>query len=155
MKWIVPLALCGLVVVWVLPRGEREEYAGGEEPLRSIPYGAFVHAVREDPNRDGLLYAGTNRGVYISYNDGDRWQPLNPGLPDLPIIDIIVEENELVAGSHGRGFWVLDNMAPLREAMPGMTDETKLFTPATATRSAGSSWSPRLGARAAPPRTGP
>jgi len=105
--------------------------------VNGIPHGAFVHAVREDANRDGLLYAGTNRGVYISYNDGDRWQQLNPGLPDLPIIDIIVEENELVAGSHGRGFWVLDNMAPLREAMPGMTGEPKLFTPPTATRSAG------------------
>ncbi len=102
-----------------------------------IPNGAFVHVVREDPNRDGLLYAGTNRGVYISYSDGDLWQALNPGLPDLPIIDLIVEENELVAGSHGRGFWVLDNLAPLREAMPGMTEKIMLFTPPVATRSAG------------------
>ena len=102
-----------------------------------IPNGAFVHVVREDPNRDGLLYAGTNRGVYISYSNGDLWQALNPGLPDLPIIDLIVEENELVAGSHGRGFWVLDNLAPLREATPGMTEKTMLFTPPMATRSAG------------------
>jgi len=98
---------------------------------------AFVHVVREDPSRDGLLYAGTNHGVYISYNDGGRWQELNPDLPDLPIIDLIVEENELVIGSHGRGFWVLDNMAPLRELMPGTTEGSKLFTPAVATRSAG------------------
>ena len=106
--------------------------------VNGIPADAYVHVVREDPRRDGLIYAGTNRGVYISYNDGDRWQALNPNLPDLPIIDLIVEENELVAGSHGRGFWVLDNMAPLREMMPGMTaDGSKLFTPPTATRSAG------------------
>jgi photosystem II stability/assembly factor-like uncharacterized protein len=105
--------------------------------VNGIGNGAYVHVVREDPRRDGLLYAGTNRGVYISYNDGELWQQLNPGLPDLPIIDLIVEENELVAGSHGRGFWVLDNMAPLRELMPGMTASTKLFTPPTATRSAG------------------
>jgi photosystem II stability/assembly factor-like uncharacterized protein len=99
---------------------------------------AYVHVVREDPSRDGLLYAGTHRGVYISYNDGERWQELNPNLPDLPIIDLIVEENELVIGSHGRGFWVLDNMAPLRELMPGMTTAgPKLFSPAVATRSAG------------------
>jgi len=98
---------------------------------------AYVHAVREDPNREGLLYAATQHGVYISYNDGALWQELNPGLPDLPIIDLIVEENELVIGSHGRGFWVLDNIAPLREASAGMTTGPRLFTPPTATRSAG------------------
>lgn len=98
---------------------------------------AYVHAVREDPNREGLLYAATQHGVYISYNDGAMWQELNPGLPDLPIIDLIVEENELVIGSHGRGFWVLDNVAPLREASAGMTTGPRLFTPPTATRSAG------------------
>jgi photosystem II stability/assembly factor-like uncharacterized protein len=106
--------------------------------VNGIAEGAFVHVVREDPNRDGLLYAGTNRGVYISYNDGALWQPLNPGLPDLPIIDLIVEKNELVIGSHGRGFWILDNIAPLREMMPDMTASgSRLFTPPVATRSAG------------------
>ena len=98
---------------------------------------AYVHAVREDPTREGMLYAATQHGVYISYNDGARWQELNPGLPDLPIVDLVVEENELVITAHGRGFWVLDNIAPLRQAMPGMTASTRLFTPATATRSAG------------------
>jgi photosystem II stability/assembly factor-like uncharacterized protein len=65
---------------------------------------AYVNTVREDPTRSGLLYAGTNHGVYISYDDGTRWQPLNPGLPDLPIVSMIVEDNELVMSAHGRGF---------------------------------------------------
>jgi photosystem II stability/assembly factor-like uncharacterized protein len=98
---------------------------------------AYVHAVREDPKREGLLYAGTQHGVYISYDDGAHWQELNPGLPDLPIVDLVVEENELVISAHGRGFWVLDNIAPLREAAPRMTASTKLFTPPIATRSSG------------------
>jgi hypothetical protein len=105
--------------------------------VNGIPHGAFVHTVREDPTRRGLLYAGTNRGVYISYDDGDRWQALNPGLPDIPISSIIVEHDELAIASHGRGFWILDNIAPLRQATPSMTDEdVVLFQPATATRSA-------------------
>ncbi len=99
---------------------------------------AFVNAVREDPNREGLLYAATNHGVYVSYDDGAVWQELNPNLPDIPIADLIVEHNELAIASHGRGFWVLDNMAPLRQATPNMTDQAVvLFEPAVAYRSAG------------------
>jgi photosystem II stability/assembly factor-like uncharacterized protein len=98
---------------------------------------AYVHAVREDPNRAGMLYAATQHGVYISYDDGANWQELNPGLPDLPIVDLIVEENELVIASHGRGFWVLDNVAPLRQATPSMmTEDVLLFDPPVAYRSA-------------------
>ena len=98
---------------------------------------AYVHAVREDPNREGLLYAGTQHGMYASYDDGTNWQELNPGFPDLPVSDVIVEHNELAIASHGRGFWVLDNLAPLRQARPGLTEEAvALFDPATAYRSA-------------------
>lgn len=101
-----------------------------------IPMGAYVHAVREDPTREGLLYAGTQRGVYISYDDGASWTALNPGLPDVPIVSMIVEENELVVASHGRGFWVLDDVAALRQWEPGITDEVvKVFDPPTAYRS--------------------
>jgi photosystem II stability/assembly factor-like uncharacterized protein len=104
--------------------------------VEGIREDAYVHAVREDPTRQGLLYAATQHGVYISYNDGARWQELNPNLPDLPIIDLIVEGNELVVGSHGRGFWVLDNIAPLRQASAGMTSASaKMFAPPTAVRS--------------------
>ena len=100
--------------------------------------GAYVNAVREDPNRAGLLYAGTNRGVYISYDDGESWHELNPGLPDIPITNVVVEHNELAVASHGRGFWILDNMAPIRQADADMTAAAaRLFEPATAYRSAG------------------
>jgi photosystem II stability/assembly factor-like uncharacterized protein len=98
---------------------------------------AYVNAVREDQNRAGLLYAGTNHGVYVSHDDGMNWQELNPGLPDIPITNIVVEHNELAIASHGRGFWILDNMAPIRQAEAGMTSEAvRLFAPASAYRSA-------------------
>ena len=80
---------------------------------------AYVNSVREDPNRAGLLYAGTNHGLYISYDDGGSWQELNPDLPDMPITDVIPEHDELAMASHGRGFWVLDNVGPLRQAEAG------------------------------------
>ncbi|MDH3270920.1 MAG: glycosyl hydrolase [Gemmatimonadota bacterium] len=98
---------------------------------------AYVNAVREDPTRPGLLYAGTNHGVYVSYDDGARWQELNPGFPDLPVTNVVVEDNELAIASHGRGFWVLDNLAPIRQAEAGMTAEpVRLFDPPVAYRSA-------------------
>ena len=98
---------------------------------------AYVNSIREDPNRAGLLYAGTNHGVYISYDDGGSWQELNPDLPDIPITDVIPEHDELAMASHGRGFWILDNVAPLRQIQPGMTDrDLVLFEPAAAYRSA-------------------
>ena len=97
---------------------------------------AYVHAVREDPTRRGLLYAGTQHGAYLSYDDGGSWQALNPNLPDVPIADLIVEGNELVIGTHGRGFWVLDNIAPLRQASPErLAADAWLFTPPAAVRS--------------------
>ncbi|MEQ9398657.1 MAG: hypothetical protein RJQ04_05765 [Longimicrobiales bacterium] len=98
---------------------------------------AYVNAVREDPTRRGLLYAGTNHGVYVSYDDGAHWEELNPSLPDMPITSLIVEDNALAVASHGRGFWVLDNLAPLRQARAGLTDEALvLFDPPAAYRSA-------------------
>ncbi|MYH51217.1 MAG: exo-alpha-sialidase [Gammaproteobacteria bacterium] len=98
---------------------------------------AYVNSIREDPNRAGLLYAGTNHGVYISFDDGGSWQELNPDLPDIPITDVIPEHDELAMASHGRGFWVLDNIAPLRQIQPGTTGrDLVLFEPAAAYRSA-------------------
>ena len=98
---------------------------------------AYVNSIREDPAREGLLYAGTNHGVYISFDDGGMWQELNPGLPDIPITDVIPEHDELAMASHGRGFWSLDNIAPLRQLDATTTDrDLVLFTPAPAYRSA-------------------
>ena len=97
---------------------------------------AYVHVVREDSNRRGMLYAGTQHGVYLSYDDGAAWQLLNPGLPDVPVVDLIVEGNELVIASHGRGFWVLDNIAPLRQLTPTIASApVALFRPPTGVRS--------------------
>ena len=98
---------------------------------------AYVNSVREDPNREGLLYAGTTHGVYVTFDDGGWWQELNPGLPDMPVTDVIPEHDELAMASHGRGFWVLDNVGALRQARPGLAEEDfVLFEPATAYRSA-------------------
>ena len=97
----------------------------------------WVHAVREDHTRQGMLYAGTQHGVYVSFNDGDRWEPLSLNLPDAPVADLIVEANDLVIGTHGRGFYVLDNIGPLRQFGPQVAsaDAAWLFAPATAIRS--------------------
>jgi photosystem II stability/assembly factor-like uncharacterized protein len=80
-----------------------------------IPEGAYVHAVREDPKRKGLLYAGTETGVYVSFNDGGDWQPLQLNLPTTPIHDLVVHGDDLVVATHGRSFWVLDRIGPLRQ----------------------------------------
>ena len=97
----------------------------------------FVHAVREDPTRKGLLYAATQHGVYISYNDGDHWEPLSLNLPDIPVWDLVVTDHDIAISSHGRGFYILDNIEPLRQynaAMASSSDPV-LFKPATAIRS--------------------
>ncbi len=80
-----------------------------------IPEGAFVNVVREDPVRRGLLYAGTELGVFVSFDDGDSWQPLKMNLPPVSIRDIDVRHGDLVVGTHGRAFWVLDDLSPLRQ----------------------------------------
>ncbi|MEX2153006.1 MAG: glycosyl hydrolase [Gemmatimonadaceae bacterium] len=97
----------------------------------------WIHAVREDPTRRGLLYAASQHGVYISYDDGANWESLSLNLPDVPVSDLIVEANDLVIGTHGRGFYVLDNIGPLREHGPAVVAaaDAWLYTPPTAIRS--------------------
>lgn len=100
-----------------------------------IPEGAYVHAVREDPKRKGLLFAGTELGPYVSFDDGAHWQRLQLNLPMTPIHDLIVKNNDLVVATHGRSFWVLDDINPLREVAPKMADETAfLYNPGTQLR---------------------
>ncbi len=98
----------------------------------------FVHAVREDPTRKGLLYAATEHGVYISYDDGDHWQSLSLNLPDIPVWDLVVTDHDLAIATHGRGFYILDNIEPLRQYTAAMASGTDpvLFKPSTAYRSA-------------------
>ena len=96
----------------------------------------YVHAVREDPRRAGLLYAATQHGVRLSYDDGATWQSLALNMPDVPVSDLVVEGNELVISTHGRGFWVLDNIAPLRQASPAvLAADAQLFTSPVGVRS--------------------
>ena len=80
-----------------------------------IAPGHFARAIREDPVRQGLLFVGTEHGVYFSWNDGDRWMALQQNLPDTPIRDLVVKESDIVLGTHGRGFWILDDIEPLRQ----------------------------------------
>jgi hypothetical protein len=94
----------------------------------------YTHAVREDPVRQGLLYAGTQHGFYISFDDGNRWQPFKQGLPDTPVADIWVEGNDMAITAHGRGFYVLDNLATLRQLGTTSTSDAQLFRPAETIR---------------------
>jgi photosystem II stability/assembly factor-like uncharacterized protein len=94
-----------------------------------------VNVVREDPVRAGLLYAGTERGVYVSFDDGDHWQSLQLDLPVTSVRDLEVKENDLVAATHGRGFWILDDVTPLRElSTEALASKQWLFAPAPAPR---------------------
>jgi photosystem II stability/assembly factor-like uncharacterized protein len=83
--------------------------------VTGIPSDESVNVVREDPKRRGLLYAGTERHVYVSFNDGARWQPLQLNLPPASMRDIVFNGDDIILGTHGRGIWVLDNASPLRE----------------------------------------
>jgi photosystem II stability/assembly factor-like uncharacterized protein len=100
-----------------------------------IPAGAYVHAVREDPVRPGLLFAGTELGVYISFDDGAHWQSLQLNLPVTPVHDLIVKGNDLVVATHGRAFWILSAVDTLRQLGPSTFQEpVHLFRPAPAYR---------------------
>ncbi len=100
-----------------------------------IPAGAYVRSVREDPKVKGLLYAGTETGVYFSGDDGAHWQSLQLNLPTSPIHDLAVKDNDLVAATHGRSFWILDDVSPLRQESSAIAaDDFHLYQPAVATR---------------------
>ena len=85
---------------------------------RGIPEDHFTRVVRADPKRRGLLYAGTESGLYISFNDGESWQPFQLNLPQVPITDLALKNDDLIAATQGRGFWVLDDVTPLRQLEP-------------------------------------
>ena len=100
-----------------------------------IPEGSYVRSVREDPKRKGLLFAGTETGVYFSVDDGGHWQPLKLNLPTVPVHDLEIHGDDLVAATHGRSFWVLDDITPLRQLdAVSPAAEMVLFKPQTALR---------------------
>jgi hypothetical protein len=103
--------------------------------VNGIAANDYVHVIREDRARKGLLYAGTQHGVYVSFDDGDRWLPFKNGLPDTPVSDLWVEENALAIGTHGRSFYVMDNLSTLRQYDTQATAaDVKLFAPAETIR---------------------
>jgi photosystem II stability/assembly factor-like uncharacterized protein len=105
-----------------------------KEIVKGLP-DAPVNAVREDPVRKGLLYAGTERGVFVSFDSGESWQSLLLNLPATSVRDLVVKNDDLVVGTHGRSFWILDDVTPLRQLGPEATAaDAFLFAPQAAYR---------------------
>ena len=95
----------------------------------------FTRAIREDPERRGLLFAGTETGLRVSLDDGEHWQPLQMNLPVVPIHDLVIKDSDLVVATHGRSFWILDDITPLRQLDAArVKGHTLLFKPRTTTR---------------------
>jgi photosystem II stability/assembly factor-like uncharacterized protein len=106
-----------------------------QEVVAGIPDFSFVKVVREDPTRKGLLYAGTETGPFVSFDDGDQWQTLQQNLPTVSVRDMVVHGDDLVAATYGRAFWVLDDLSPLRQINDKIAkSKVHLFQPATAIR---------------------
>jgi len=102
---------------------------------KTLPAGHFASVVRADPKRAGLLFAGTETGVFASFDDGGHWSPLQQNLPTAWIRDLAIHGDDLIAATQGRSIWILDDIAPLREFDPKLTSEhARLFAPATAIR---------------------
>lgn len=100
---------------------------------KGLPAGVYVHAIKEDPQRQGLLFAGTERGAFMSLDDGDTWQPLQLNLPVTSVRDFMIYGNDLIVATHGRGFWVVDDISPLRQVTDAvLQSEAFLFKPADA-----------------------
>lgn len=105
-----------------------------KEIVRGIPDGQTVNVIREDTQRRGLLFAGTERAVYVSFDDGENWQPLRLNMPATSIRDLIIKDDDVCVGTHGRGFWILDNITPLRQLGGEKQQTTSLLKPQTAWR---------------------
>jgi photosystem II stability/assembly factor-like uncharacterized protein len=106
--------------------------------VTGIRSGEFTRVIREDPERQGLLYAGTERGVWVSFDDGATWQSLQLNLPPVPVHDLAVKEGDLVAATHGRSFWILDDVSAVRQLSPErLAKDAHLFEPRPAYRTFG------------------
>src|SRR5438552_1570886 len=101
------------------------------EITTGLPKGIYVQTVKEDPERAGMLFAGTERAVFVSFDDGDHWQSLQLNLPPASMRDLAFHKNDLIVTTHGRGFWVLDNMSALRQLRAAVANSSAhLFEPA-------------------------
>lgn len=106
-----------------------------------LPDAVFTHAIREDTVRKGLLFAGTETGVWVSFNDGAGWQSLQLELPTAPVHDLAIHGNDLIAATHGRAFWILDDISPLRQMTSApANEEVHLYKPEAAYRFRGQSF---------------
>ena len=106
-----------------------------KEITNGLPAGAIINVVREDPERKGLLYAGSETQVWVSFDDGDHWQSLRLNMPATSIRDLVIHKDDIVVGTHGRSFWILDNITPLRQLSARVqTADVTLFSPQTAYR---------------------
>ena len=105
------------------------------EIVAGIPTDENVNVIREDTKTRGLLFAGTERGTYVSFDDGDHWQSLRQNMPATSVRDLLIKDNDLVSATHGRGFWILDDITPLRQLQKDpANDKAVLFAPEVATR---------------------
>jgi hypothetical protein len=109
-----------------------EKIVGSGE--RALPADEFVRVIRADPAREGLLYVGTETGLYVSVDDGRSWQRWEANLPVTPIYDLTVKGTDLVVATHGRSFWILDDLTPLYQLIDDPEPGTRLFTPRSAWR---------------------
>ena len=101
--------------------------------ITGLPANNYVHAVRVDPRHPNLLFAGTEHGVYLSFDDGAHWQPFQQNLPPAPVNDLVLKNTDLVVATHGRSFWILDDITPLEQYQDSIPQqEAHLFTPASA-----------------------
>ncbi|MFD2937896.1 WD40/YVTN/BNR-like repeat-containing protein [Spirosoma flavum] len=108
--------------------------------VTGIPYGAFTRTVREDPERKDLLYAGTETGLYVSYNGGTNWRPFQLNLPVSPVTDLKVHQGDLIAATAGRSFWILDDLGPIRQYSDKLSKDSLLvYKPEDAYRVSGGS----------------
>jgi hypothetical protein len=121
-----------------------------------LPDNSYTHSVKEDPKRKGLLYAGTENGVYVSFDDGGHWQSLKLNLPTTPIHDLTVKNDDLIVATHGRAFWVLDDISPLRQMNSATASEdAHLYQPPVTIRYRGPGFSlPATAPVGANPATG-
>lgn len=113
----------------------RDGGASWQRIVDGMPDGGTVNVVREDPKTRGLLYAGTEQAVFVSTDDGDTWQSLRLNMPATSIRDLVIKDDDVVVGTHGRSFWILDNVTPLRQAAEARrAAEVFLFAPQAAWR---------------------
>lgn len=121
--------------------------------VRGIPGNTFARTIREDPDRRGLLYAGTETGLYVSFDDGGMWQELQLNLPEVPVTDMRVRQKDLVVSTQGRSLWILDDLTPLHEISDRMAAEAvHLYKPRDAVRNIAEGWYAEGGYGENPPR---